>query len=103
MYTNTYVQKKAISDQRCSRTLNFKTETWSKLQDWDFIKKIRDSSFETDTKTWKFVDYHNIFLKILQKMSSPPRSFNFFKFLAFFIRALVVSHLQIQQKKSMLN
>jgi len=36
-------------------------------------------------------------------MSSPPRSFNFFKFLAFFIRALVVSHLQIQQKKSMLN
>jgi len=37
-----------------------------------------------------------------QKMSSPLHSRNFFEYLAFFLPALIVSYLHIQQTKSML-
>jgi len=82
MYTPTHVQSNPSTDQRCSRDLNFGTETWSKLRERDFTKKseTRDLSFETDTATWKFVDYANISTKIFQKMSSPPPSWFFSNF-----------------------
>ena len=69
MYTNTCIQSKPSSDQRCSRDRNCETETWSKVRDRDFIKKsgTRDVRFEIDTATWKFVDCGNIFLKFSKK------------------------------------
>jgi len=56
-----------------------------------------------ETKTRKFVDYADIFLKIFQKILSALQSRIFFEILAFFIPALVISYLQIQQTKNTLN
>jgi len=55
------------------------------------------------TETRKFVGYADIFLKIFQKMSSPPRNWIFYEFLAIYPPALFVSFLQIQQTKNTLN
>jgi len=45
--------------QRCSQDFEIETKTWLKVKDWDqdFIKK-------SETKTWKFVDYAEIFPKL---------------------------------------
>jgi len=101
MYTNTHVKSKPSSDQRCSRDRNCETETWSKLRDRDFIKEFetRDLRCEIDTETRKFVDYAN-FSKTCHHHFKIEF---FFEFLAVFLPALVVSHLQIQQTKGTLN
>ena len=72
---------------------NSKTETSS---------KIRDSAleFRGQYETWKFVHYANIFLKIFQNICHHFEVERFFEFLAFFLRALVVTHLQIHQKRA---
>ena len=68
-------------------------------RDRDFIKnsetKTRDLKFETETRD--FIIY--AFCQFFFLMSSSLRTWIFFKFLAFFRRILVVSHLQIQQTK----
>jgi len=71
-------------------TVTFKTKTWLKLWDRDFIKNP-----ETEIQDFKIC----AFCPIWKKMSSLLLSWFFFKFLAFFRPVLVVSYLQMQQTK----
>jgi len=71
MYINTYVQSKPSSDQRCRRDLTARL----KLKKSD----TQELSFETDTETWKFVDYGNIFSKNFPKHVITTSNLKFFR------------------------
>jgi len=74
------------------------TDTWSKLRDRDFIRnsvtKTRDLKFEKEVRDFNISAIFQIFLNVVITSVS-----NFFKFKEFFRHLLVVSYLQIQQKK----
>ena len=54
------------------------------------------------TKTWKFVDYADIFQKFFKKYHH-HFEVEMFRISVTFLPAVVVSYLQIQQKKNSLN
>jgi len=81
--------------QWCSPDLNIEFETWSNLRDRHLIKKSETQESTICGLCWYF---STNFQKILSRL----RSCNFFEFLAFFLPALVVSYLQIQQTKNKL-
>jgi len=64
------------------------TETWLKLRVRDFMKNPETRGLKLETETSQFVN----FAKVLQKNVVIASNLNFFEF-------LVVSSLQIQQKK----
>jgi len=78
----------------------FETETSLKFRDQDFIKssETRDLKFENEAETrdFKICGFSKYFPKNVVTISS----LNFFESLAFFLPVLVVSYLQIQQRKT---